>query len=268
MLPSEISAQVVINEFLVGPNPEWVELYNDNVNADYLKSYWIDDDTNFNDDSGNSSKKSLSSINTSNATYPYVEFNSFLNNDGDYVALFDDSGNLIDSYQYTENPGSGSAIGRSPNQNGSFHLLMSATKGYENTAPKPTLTPVPTPTNSPTPTPEPTSTNTPTPRATKTPTPKPSVKSAKTTTKPTKEIGSENNGTDVEKSRAELSAANEKESDDDNDDSEKSLSVLPIILIVVGAVVVGVSIFLMVKKYKNGYNLKGEDENTDDKIEL
>jgi len=71
-------AQVVINEFKVTPNPEWVEFYNASSSAEFLKSYWLDDDLNFDSDDGSSLKKLLSGLNTANISYPYLDgFNSF-----------------------------------------------------------------------------------------------------------------------------------------------------------------------------------------------
>ena len=173
LFTSVASAQVVINEFSVTPNPEWVEFYNASSSAEFIKNYWLDDDTNFNDDSGTSSKKQLTGLNTSNSTYPYIEINSFLNNSGDYVVLFDPGGNLINQYQYTSNPGDNVSIGRSPDNSGGFTVLSSATKGSSNSGPQPTPTPSPSPSPSLTPTPTPT------------PTPSPSPKVLGTTTKKT-----------------------------------------------------------------------------------
>ncbi|MBI4034820.1 MAG: lamin tail domain-containing protein [Candidatus Chisholmbacteria bacterium] len=144
-------AQVNINEFEVDPNPEWVEFYNPEGDADVLKSYWLDDDLDFENDSGSSSKKSLAGLNTADPMYPYLEFNSFLNNSGDYVVLFDAAGNLVDHYQYTQNPGTGISMGRSPDGEGEFTVLATATKGSANSAAKPSVSPTPSPTASPEP---------------------------------------------------------------------------------------------------------------------
>lgn len=147
------AANVVINEFLANPTTpakEWVEFYNpDNVD---LTNYWLDDDISFIDDSGNSPKKSLSSLNTSNITYPYLEFSSFLNNSGDYVVLFSSDGSLIDQYQYTSNPGKDVSTGRSPDGTGDWVILSSPTPG----APNSQQVSSPTPTSSPSPTLSPT----------------------------------------------------------------------------------------------------------------
>lgn len=164
--------KIVINEFLIHPssgNKEWVELYNpDSAN---LSGYWIDDDTDFTSDSGNSSKKSLSTIINSNSN-PYIELSSMLNNDSDHVVLFDTNGNIIDQYEYTSDPGEDVPIGRYPDGTGSFQALAESTKGNINSMPAPTPSPTPSPT--PVPPKEPTPTKTPTSSPTKIPTISPS----------------------------------------------------------------------------------------------
>ena len=143
-------SDVLINEFLAHPssgNKEWVEFYNPS-NTD-LSNYFLDDDTDFATDSGTSAKKALSAINNSNQTFPYIEIDSFLNNSGDYVVLFSPSGEIIDQFQYTSDPGSDVSFGRSPDGSGSIGQLSSATKGSANTqafvAPTPDPSPYPSP---------------------------------------------------------------------------------------------------------------------------
>lgn len=144
------------------PNPtspasEWVEFYNpDNLD---ISNYWIDDDTSFTDDSGSSTKKSLSSVVNNNQTYPYIDLSSILNNSGDYVVLFGSDETIIDQHQYTSDPGKDKTIGKSPD-GGSFITLETSTKGSSNgssAAPTPSPTPTPTPSSTATPTPTPTS---------------------------------------------------------------------------------------------------------------
>ncbi len=156
------SAQVVINEFAPNADPEWVEFYNASDSADYLKSYYLDDDCVFTEvDETGSAKKILTNLNTNNINFPYFETTSYIfNNGGDYVVLFDNSGNLIDQYQYTSDPGSGISIGRHPDQTGAFELLSATTKGQPNFPVVSTPTPIPTPTT------EPIITNTPIPTPT------------------------------------------------------------------------------------------------------
>lgn len=141
-----------INEFLAHPssgNKEWVEFYNpDNVD---LSNYYLDDDTDFNSDIGNSDKKNLTGFNNSNPLYPYFEISSFLNNSGDHIVLYSETGQIIDQYEYTHDPGADLSVGRFPDGNGEFQILSSATKGYSNSSP-PTPTQAPTATDKPGPT--------------------------------------------------------------------------------------------------------------------
>lgn len=184
---SVFASEVVINEFLPAPstgNPEWVELYNASDSADYLKFYYLDDDTSFDSDTGNSAKKVLINLNVTSPHFPFFVFTSaILNNDGDSVVLFDPSGTIVDQFTYYDNPGSDVVIGRYPDQTGQFTLVSTSTQGAGNTAPIPTSTPIPTltPTNTPAPTsapvntPVPTATNTPIPTNTPTRKPTPTI---------------------------------------------------------------------------------------------
>lgn len=144
------ASNIKINEILVHPssgNKEWVEFYNPEKTD--ISKYWIDDDTDFTSDSGNSSKKSLKDLLGMDTNYPYIELSSSMfNNAGDHVVLFDESGTIIDQYEYTKDPGSDVSIGRSPDGSDNFVLLTSATKGSANSAPQPTPTPKPTSTAS------------------------------------------------------------------------------------------------------------------------
>jgi len=164
-LPTAASA-LVINEFLPSPQTgsnEWVEFYNEQDSAEYIKAYYLDDDLDFVSDTGSTGKRSLANLNMDNVHYPYFEMMNILNNGGDWVVLFDSAGNIIDQYQYTSNPGTGISIGRSPDQVGSFSVSTSVTKGSPNPSATPTTTPTPEPTMEPTPTLEPTATEEPTP---------------------------------------------------------------------------------------------------------
>lgn len=139
---------IFINEFLAHPstgNKEWVEFYNPN-NVD-ISNYYLDDDTDFTSDSGSSSKKTLSALNVSDTIYPYLEFDSFLNNSGDYVVLFAPDGTIIDQYNYTKDPEIDVTIGRLPDGGDKYGTLAQTTKGAANGQPKedPIPTPDPTP---------------------------------------------------------------------------------------------------------------------------
>ncbi len=165
IIPSQIHAEgkVQINEFLSHPssgNKEWVEIANpDHID---LSTFWIDDDESFTEDTGSGAKKPLVNMNTDNPDYPYLEFSSFFNNDGDKVVLFDANGNIVDQYEYNQDPGIDKSIGRYPDGVGEFHILIAATKGSPNASLLPTDTPNPTPTDKPTSTPKPTKMPTPT----------------------------------------------------------------------------------------------------------
>jgi hypothetical protein len=152
LFPSFVKAEnkMVINEFLAHSstgNKEWVEFHNpDKVD---LSSSYIDDDTSFTDGTRTSGKKSLVNLIASTSAYPYIELNSFLNNGGDHIILFDTTGNIIDQYEYGDDPGTDMTIGRSPDGIGEFQILVSATQGNANSGPQPT--PTDEPTNTPTP---------------------------------------------------------------------------------------------------------------------
>lgn len=165
--------KIVLNEFSPHPstgNKEWVEFYNpDGID---MASYWVDDDIDFLNDSGNSNKKILSTLIKTNPKLPYIELSSMLNNDSDLVVLFDNLGNVLDQYEYKTDSGEDVAVGRTPDGTGIFQTLAEATRGNSNSAPAPTQTPTPAPTA--TPTKEPTPTKTPTVLPTKIPTPLPS----------------------------------------------------------------------------------------------
>ena len=170
---SAYAADVKINEFLVHPSSElneWIEFYNpEHID---LSGYFIDDDTDFSNDSGGSKMKKLEGI-SSDADYAVFEYSSSMfNNSGDSVVLFSPEGNIVDQYTYSDDPGNDISIGRSPDTTGGFVVLQSPTKGDTNANPKPspTLSPTktPTPTKVPTPTKTPTATKTPTQPASKT----------------------------------------------------------------------------------------------------
>lgn len=125
-----------------------------------ITGYWIDDDTDFNNDTGSSEKKQITSITqgSDNQHVVYELSTSMFNNDGDTVALFAPDGTLIDHYVYAKDPGKDISIGRSPDGTGDFQVLASATEGIPNSSPKPTITPTPEPTDKPTKVPKPTET--------------------------------------------------------------------------------------------------------------
>lgn len=159
LFPHKVFASdIVINEFLPHPETslnEWVELY---VSEGFTANeYWIDDDSDFIDDSGNSKKYNLqSAIVGGEGHYVTLEMSgSMLNNAGDQLYLFNAQGIIVDSYEYNDDPGIGVTLGRSPNKEGNFQKLLAPTRGGPNTLPLPTVTPTPEPTEKPTKTPTP-----------------------------------------------------------------------------------------------------------------
>jgi hypothetical protein len=150
LVASPVFAEVKINEFVPDSSQEWVEFYNSSPSAEYLKDYYLDDDLDFTEDAGSSPKKSLSNLDITNPNFPVINLNfSMLNNNGDWVVLFDKAGNVVDSYQYLANPGRDVSIGRFPDYSGGFFVLSYPTKGDANSVP---LTPSPSPTSTSTPT--------------------------------------------------------------------------------------------------------------------
>lgn len=177
------AATVLINEFLgnQGSEKEWVEFYNpDNID---LSGYWIDDDADFLNDSGSTSKKQISKISTasaalnvSNPTFPFIvlsqsTFNNTCSTGCDYVVLFSPEGTVIDQYQYTSSQivQEGKTIGRSPDSSSNWVVLETKTQGSPNSPALPTS--AYSPTNTPTKTPTPTAAKTITATQTLTPTP-------------------------------------------------------------------------------------------------
>src|SRR5258706_12428458 len=162
------ASSLKINEVLVHPgsgNSEWVEIYNPDKTD--ISSFYIDDDTDFNSDTGNSSKKILTGIQGTDTQFPYFELtSSMFNNNGDNVVLFDNNGIMLDQYLYLKDPGIDVSLGRSPDGTGEIMLLAAATKGMANSQMQPSPTPTPTkvPTSTPSPKPTPTTkpANTPT----------------------------------------------------------------------------------------------------------
>lgn len=252
-LPSRTSAATYVNEFNAHPSSgdEWVEFYNpDGVD---LTTYWLDDDASFSEDSGSSAKKALTSLNTSSPTYPYVVLTSaILNNSGDSVVLFAADGTLVDSYQYTSDPGADVIIGRSPD-GGSWSVGLTASQGSTNPpAPTatPTLTPTPAPTSTPTPTPGPTSTptSTPTPKPTSTPTPKPTPTSTPTST-PEIDAGTEEVVLGVQNGDT-LNAEDQPEATETPKGGSWKTPAIAVALILPGLGLVGYSVYSYLQKAK------------------
>ncbi len=250
---SQANAQVVINEFVPDASPEWVEFNNASDSGEYLKSYYVDDDEDFNSDSGSSPKKILTNLNISNIKYPYVELtSSIFNNTGDWVVLFDPLGNVVDKYHYNSNPGSGISIGRYPDGTGNFVVLAHATEGLSNSEPlaTPTLSPTLTPTPSPTSTPTVIPTPTPTPTPVKTPIPTSIQKAPVFTPKPTGSSPS------VLAAREELKPSFTPTVIAEKVESKNKFPVAAGILVVAGIIFVGLATLPFIRMRLKGYNEK------------
>lgn len=164
-------AKILINEFLIEPQPQQVEIINIGSESADLKDWIIDDD-------GGSS--SIYKIENNTIIYPnsciVFSENFYLNTkSADTIRLFDKNNNLIDSYSYKLSPGQNISFQRIPDGEINWST-ESANIGFFNLTKTaciitPTLTPTPLPTLSPTPTLTPTSTIIPTITIISTPTP-------------------------------------------------------------------------------------------------
>ena len=245
------ASNVVINEILPNADTEWVEFYNpDNID---LKDYWLDDDTSFTDDSGTSKKQALTSLNISNPNYPYLEFKSFLNNDGDYVVLFSSGGELINQYQYTFKVEKDISLGRYPDGGDSWFQLSSATKGAVNSAPPPSPSPSPSPSPKPSPSPSPKTSPSPLPSLAPVVFSSPSVQPVvKTSSQAQKEISEATN--EAKDFTGEVFGATES-SDEATKSAEETKSEtnstgkvkLPLIISLIGLVLLLISAFPLLK---------------------
>lgn len=181
---SEVKAQVVINEFLANPTDEsheWVEFYNSGLSVEDLSSYFFDDDTEFQGESG-SAKVQLSGLLSSQSTC-YFSLSSYLNNSGDSPTLFTSDGTTKDTYTYASTV-EDKSFSRVPD-GGAWQIEQTPTQSLVSCVslaptPTPTATPTNTPTPTPSPSPTPTSTVTPTPTLKPTSTPKPTIAATKT----------------------------------------------------------------------------------------
>lgn len=183
--PSLADNTLLLNEIMAQPGDEkeWVEIYNPTEIDIDLTGWKIEDEASSNTDI------TLTGTIKGKEIIVFEHIKGWLNDDGDIVRLIDNTGQVIDTYQY-ERASEKITFARSPD---GWLSKQDPSKGLPNPIPTPTLTPTNIP--SPTSTPEPTATETPTPtpsttstklstsplRASKTPTPTP-IKSAPTKT--------------------------------------------------------------------------------------
>ena len=258
----EIKAQVVINEFVPDSSQEWIELYNASESAEYLKSYYVDDDTDFSSDSGSSSKKLLTNLNTGNPTFPTIDTSSFLDNSGDWVVLFDQEGVLVDKYQFTHNPGKDFSIGRYPDLTGNFSILIYSTKADVNSTP-PTPSPSPIPSLAPTPSETVKPTDTPTIRPAPTPTKKPTpfktplLASSSAITATTSASTSGVLGVQIGTSGPPASSS------ESPTDKKYKISFLPFIFNFIGLCFIAIPVFSIIKNVKTDYTGESEEQGSD-----
>ncbi len=140
-LISFLASGIVINELMPHPSPgsDWVELFNPTSQIIDLSNWKLFDST--------SSMKTLSgSINPN--SFSYFDVYNRLTNAGDTITLKDPSGQDIDSYNYTADPGINISLGRSPDGE-NWQVLNVSSKGSPNSPPSPTPTPSPNPSPSP-----------------------------------------------------------------------------------------------------------------------
>lgn len=153
-------AKILINEFLVEPQPQQVEIINIGSESANLKNWIIDDD-------GGSS--SFYKIEEDLIIYPQsclvFSSNFYLNvKSQDTIRLFDEKNNIIDSFLYKSSPGENISFQRLPDGESNWST-QSANIGLFNNSKIPCLltpTPTLTPTLTSTPTLSPSITQTPT----------------------------------------------------------------------------------------------------------
>jgi len=146
----DVSAQVVINEFM--PNPEgsdggsneWVEFYNTGSQEVDLTQHYFDDDNDFDEDIGKGIVQ-LSGVLQAHSLC-YLGLSSYLNNDGDVPTLFKDDKSIVDSYSYSSST-EGKSYSRIPDGGGWQSDQNPSKTGIQcqDLAPLPTFTPTDTP---------------------------------------------------------------------------------------------------------------------------
>lgn len=267
--PSNINAQVVINEIF--PNPtgtedgaEWVELFN---TTDVVVS--LTGCTLYLDDSASTQKVNLDDVEFIDKYETITWSGTWLNNTGDHIRLscseFEDIviyGKDLAGF-VIESPSEGWSIGRSPDGSDNWIEFASASINEANPSPTPTPTQSPTPTLTPSPTLTLTLTPSPTPTKKITPTQKLSYSptdiltedqtySAETT--PVNILGDsetveKKDGLEVEDV---LGVANTDSKQD------QKLPFLAFVFIGLGVILIGVAVGLFLKSKKEGSNNEKE----------
>lgn len=265
--PNPAKAQVVINE--VNPSGEWIELFKSSVGAISLEGCILYFHS-LESSSSNTQKKLL----TINDNFLEDEEYKVITSGGSWLSNSSSDTVLLDClmfddgpYTYGDNLDTKSFV-RVPNGTGSFVVLSESTQGSVNPSPTPeptlipTTTPSPAPTSTPTSTPTATKTPTPTPTKTSMPTPTPTKTSVPTPTKiPTstpkqspiervdEQIPSDSGSVLGIKEASSGSILNSKQNTPIV--LEKKNSIIAIILIGLGLILIGGSVYWTLKTSKS-----------------
>lgn len=263
ILTSEVSAQVVINEFSSSTLNDWVEVYNSGDSSVDLSTYILRDST-------SSNKKELVGI-LDPGNISVFEFSRYLNKDGDIVKLLLISGGeelSKDSISYGDKggiciPSESGSVGRLPNGSSSIVRFLTNTKNSLNESgnddPCPTSTPVPTEV----PTSEPDSTSTPVPTEAPTLAPTARVAATKRPTMTPRSVGKRDEDDDSEEVlglRGDLMASPSPELEEG---VKKKFPFMAGLFLVGGIGLIGVAGFTFFKNKKKEYNKDSKKKRND-----
>lgn len=143
---SQSPTYLFLNEIMPHPSltPDWVELYNNDTQVLDISGYRLEDTT---------TTSAMKVFPTGTLVNPngflVASLSNRLNNNGDSVYLRDGSGNLLDSFSYSSDPGINVSFGRYPDGIGEWIIFTNPSPNGPNLLP---ITVTPSPTSSPTPT--------------------------------------------------------------------------------------------------------------------
>ena len=137
-----VEAKILINEFLIEPTPQQVEIINIGTESANLSGWIIDDD-------GGSS--ATFTIPDNSIIYPdsclIFSGNFYLNaKTADTIRLFDNQNILVDSFSYKLSPGQGVSYQRIPDGEDSWKTQSSSLGFFNSSLQSCVITPTPTPT--------------------------------------------------------------------------------------------------------------------------
>lgn len=263
-------AQVVINEISSSTdNDDWIEIYAyEDVNLTNYRLTHIKSDGS----EGDINIPSPLNIgpNSTNGSYKVIEVNNYLGNAGDRIRLYQNGNSTaVSDIPYGNQggvcvPSVSGSIARIPNGGNTIDRLAVGTKGSSNgesvTDPCPSPTPAPTntPTNSPTNTPTPTTTPTIVPTFTPTSTPKPTAIPTKRPTTTPKDYSKENASLQADVSKFRYDTENNEDTQvakevlgaTDEKIKNESISPFAYVLLALGLIFVGISVFFFIKNKK------------------